>query len=186
MGKEDRCLSLIGTLGNFDIYGQNVEFTFQKQAKFKTCAGKFFTLITVIILMTFGVIRLLKLVVNNDPLVSMVEMDSMDTEVDLFDLGYMFAIQAPDPKAGRIIANQVAWGRGKSKKRTKIDLVDCNELLPGGKHEGKSNNKFFNIENLATLGRTNTTTFLCPVGVKKSKLIGKRLFNILNLFANSL
>ena len=55
--------------------------------------------------MTFAVIRLLKLVVNNDPLVSMVEMDSMDTEVDLFDLGYMFAIQAPDPKAGRIIAN---------------------------------------------------------------------------------
>ena len=55
--------------------------------------------------MTFAVMRLLKLVVNNDPLVSMVEMESMDTEVDLFDLGYMFAIQAPDPKAGLIVAN---------------------------------------------------------------------------------
>ena len=40
--------------------------------------------------------------------------------------------------------------------KTKIDLVDCNELLPGGKHEGMSNNKFFNIEKLNTLTRAKT------------------------------
>ena len=65
--------------------------------------------------MAFAVMRLLKLVIKNDPLVSMVEMDSMETEVDLFELGYMFAIQSPDPKAGRIKANHVAWGKGKDK-----------------------------------------------------------------------
>ena len=42
--------------------------------------------------MTFAAMRLLKLVIKNDPLVSMLEMDSMETEVDLLDLGYMFAI----------------------------------------------------------------------------------------------
>ena len=49
-------------------------------------------MITVVLLMTFAAMRLLKLVIKNDPLVSMLEMDSMETEVDLLDLGYMFAI----------------------------------------------------------------------------------------------
>jgi len=56
--------------------------------------------------------------------------------------------------------------------KTNIDLVDCNELLSGGKYEGMSNNRFFNIEKLATLGRAKTNLFLCPVGVKQLKLNG--------------
>jgi hypothetical protein len=52
-------------------------------------------------------------------------------------------------------ATQVAWGKEKEKVKTKIDLVDCNELLPGGKHAGKSNNEFFSIEKLATLVKGN-------------------------------
>ena len=49
-------------------------------------------MITVVLLMAFAAMRLLKLVIKNDPLVSMLEMDSTETEVDLLDLGYMFAI----------------------------------------------------------------------------------------------
>ena len=56
--------------------------------------------------------------------------------------------------------------------KTKIDLVDCNKLLPGGEYEGMSNNKFFDIEKLTTLVRSNSTMFLCPVGVKQLKLNG--------------
>ena len=42
--------------------------------------------------MAFAVMRLLKLVVKNDPLVSMVEMDSSEIGFDLHELGFMFAI----------------------------------------------------------------------------------------------
>ena len=69
-----------------------MELTFQKEVKFKTCPGRFFTLITVVLLMSFAVMRLLKLVVKNDPLVSMVEMDSSEIGFDLHELGFMFAI----------------------------------------------------------------------------------------------
>ena len=55
--------------------------------------------------------------------------------------------------------------------KTKIELIDCNELQPGGKNEGMTNNKFFSIERLATLGRDGTK-FLCPVGTNQMKLSG--------------
>ena len=42
--------------------------------------------------MSFAVMRLLKLVVKNDPHVSMVEMDSPEIGFDLHELGFMFAI----------------------------------------------------------------------------------------------
>ena len=95
----------------------------------------------------------------------------------------MFAIQIPDPKIGRIIANQVAWGREKDKVRTKIELVDCSTLLPEGKNAGKNNNKFFSIEQLAKLGRGNIK-FLCPIDIKQMKLggnIGSREFNYVEI-----
>ena len=47
-----------------------------------------------------------------------------------------------------------------------------------------SNNKFFNIEKLATLGRANTTLFLCPIGAKQYKLggnIGSTDFNYVEI-----
>ena len=47
-----------------------------------------------------------------------------------------------------------------------------------------SNNKFFNIEKLATLGRAKTNLFLCPVGVKQLKLngnIGSPEFNYVEI-----
>ena len=54
---------------------------------------------------SFVAMRLIKLVIKNDPLVTMLTVDSMESEVDLLDLNYMFAIQALDSRIGRVIAN---------------------------------------------------------------------------------
>ena len=69
-----------------------MHFTFKKEETFKTGVGKFFTLVTVGLMISFVTMRLLKLVIKNDPLVSMIEMDSTEIEIDLFELDYMFAI----------------------------------------------------------------------------------------------
>lgn len=55
----------------------------------------------------------------------------------------MFAVEKLDPRVGRVKATQVIWGTEIEKIKQNIELVDCVELMPGGKHEGKSNNKDF-------------------------------------------
>ena len=51
----------------------------------------------------------------------------------------MFAIANIDPRAGLISATQTYWGTSVERVRKEIDLVDCDELLPGGSYEGRSN-----------------------------------------------
>ena len=47
------------------------------------------------------------------------------TPIDLAELGYMFALNALDPKLGRYEAKQVINGLN-----TTIPMVDCKTLLP--------------------------------------------------------
>ena len=56
---------------------------------------------------------------------------SMDQgKVDLWERGFMFAIQDIDPKYGEVSAHLVKWGESRDKKeKVPIKLVDCKELL---------------------------------------------------------
>ena len=92
----------------------------------------------------------------------MLAMAGEGSEVDLWQLNFMFAVTKLDPRAGRVTAEQVYWGRSsEGKEKKKIELVDCKELLPGGPRAHQSNNESFDIEKLGELG----SDFLCPVGV---------------------
>lgn len=69
--------------------------------------------------------------------------------IDLYALGYVFAVEKLDPKMGRVTASQVEWKsfRGDSwLERTNIPMVDCRDLLPSlhDLREGYINNKEFN------------------------------------------
>ena len=50
----------------------------------------------------------------------------------------MFAISEISPEIGSVEAHHVTWphNSGREKKKRPIRLVSCNELLPGGTHEG--------------------------------------------------
>ena len=48
---------------------------------------------------------------------------------DLAKLGYVFAIQSIDPKAGSIEVYHTAWGQGQPKDAIRLELIDCGELL---------------------------------------------------------
>ena len=51
-------------------------------------------------------------------------------------------------------------------------MVDCQELLPGGKFEDKKlGNKVKLIENLK-LDRKSPSTFMCPYGIESLKIGG--------------
>ena len=93
----------------------------------------------------------------------------------------MFAVTKLDPRAGRVSAEQIYWGTGKTKRKERIELVDCKDLLPGGPSgTTQSNNLSLSIEKLAELG----SDFLCPVGLETMSLkgyFGSEQFNYVKL-----
>ena len=64
-----------------------------------------FTLLTAALMLSFTVVRTLKLVSKDDPFFSMLAMAADEVEVDLWDLGFMFAIDNLDPRVGRVSAS---------------------------------------------------------------------------------
>ena len=46
---------------------------------------------------------------------------------------------------------------------TPIEMISCSEFLPGGAHEGYSNNPDFSYEQL--LKGLDTSKFVCPFGL---------------------
>ena len=128
---------LVNTFADLDIYGQSVSFTFQDKVRFPTCIGIFFTVVTLSLMISFTVIRLLKLLNKNDPFFSTTVFDAFNKEVNLGEMNFMFALENIDPKIGRISAQQTKWGYSREERQhLPIEMVDCEELLPGGLYEG--------------------------------------------------
>ena len=60
----------------------------------------------------------------------------------------MFAVQNVSPRIGVITAILQEMQYTEDLERTSIELADCREFMPGGQHEGKSNNYLFEIERI--------------------------------------
>ena len=83
----------------------------------------------------------------------------------------MFAIEDIDPKIGRIEAELFTWEKETSDSvGTPVDLVNCAELLAGGKYEGSTNNAALDLEN-AFRGRKDAG-LLCPIGLESMPVAG--------------
>lgn len=154
-----------------DIYGQSINFTFQKKDRFSTCVGTIFTFLTVALMMSFTVNRCMKLVSKDDPFFSSLSMDSAEENVDLGALKYMFAVEQLDPSVGRLTATQTFWGTEHERVSRDIDLVQCNEFLPGGAYEGQANNENFDFAALDKLKKK--FGFLCPLNITDMSVQGQ-------------
>ena len=75
----------------------------------------------------------------------------------------MFAVSDVDPTVGTIKARHTNNNKAGNKKHTDIELVNCKELLPGGKHAGESNSEYFDIED--QIKRNSWQELLCPISV---------------------
>ena len=87
-------------IDSVDLYGQRVSFDFNKKKKFNSAVGLFFTIVTMLFMVSYSVNRMLKLVSKEDPFFSMLTMPSEYQEVDLWELNYMFAIEDVEPRIG--------------------------------------------------------------------------------------
>ena len=94
----------------FDIFGESISFTFEGNDRFRTKFGSIVSLICISTLLVFWMVRTLKFINKDDPFFSMIEVPQADTEtVNLWELGFMFAVQDLPPSIGTIEMNYVNW-----------------------------------------------------------------------------
>ena len=121
-----------------DAYGSPVELTFQNKSKYQTSLGATITLLLYFALLSFVGQRTMKLISANDPFFSMTRQanDASQGPIDLWALGFMFAVENIDPRYGRITVTYHQWNRANSiATEIPIKMVDCQELAAGGAYE---------------------------------------------------
>ena len=107
--------------------------------------------------------RTSKLIVRDDPLLTTTNSAKEDSNVRLGEQGFMFAVQNVSPRIGVLKAIFQEMQYTEDLERASIELADCREFLPGGLHEGKSNNYLFDIERIIS---TNKDPFMCPIDIE--------------------
>ena len=96
-------------------------------------------------------------------------------QIDLWSLGYMFAIQNVDPRIGFIEVlqtNKFHQGQTSGRIKTPIQMVECSMLQEGGLYADELNNPKFNITKLYKNSRDENVSWLCPVGLQNLTLQG--------------
>ena len=170
----------IGGLKEQDMYGVGVEFSFNNNKRFTTWMGAVMTCITMTLFMTFFGIRTIHFVTQRSPKVSMTRMASDYEIVDLWKGDQIFAVQAVNPKVGRIEMTWTKWHEVENEAGelvaergdNPITLADCVDFLPGGKFEGEyTGNKIKFIEQLNPV-RADYSEYLCPQGVDELSVGG--------------
>ena len=84
----------------------------------------------------FFAVRTAKLISDEDPVFSSAQ-QFQGYEIDLWKMGFMFAVTQIAPEIGTIEAYQATWFQDgeKQKEKKQIKLVSCDELQAGGSHE---------------------------------------------------
>ncbi len=69
------------------------------------------SLVCIVLMIAFVSVRTLKLVSKNDPFFMSTD-EIEDNLIDLWDLGFMFAIQDVSPQVGKVEAYHISWPSG--------------------------------------------------------------------------
>ena len=91
------------------------------------------------LLIAFFAQRTVKMIGRNDPSLAMTRHSNEGSVVQLGAQGFMFAVSEVEPTVGTLSAKFIRKGSKVAGVEREIDMVPCEELLPGGKHAGKSN-----------------------------------------------
>ena len=157
---------------NLDIYGENVALTFEKKPVFQTYLGGFVSIFSMILILLFTTISATKLFGHLEPFFSSTtKVKDVDNPIDLWKLGFMFAIDTIDPKVGTIEVAHFKKNLREDMKKTKIEMVDCSTLFgeEGNSYEAQSSGNTLNLEAIL---KKSDRVMLCPVGIDSMILRG--------------
>lgn len=114
------------------------------------------------LMLAFLVMQTSKLISKDDPFFSMTTVVLDWQQIDLWSLGFMFAIEDIDPRVGRINVKQTSWTQDAGKVETFVKMVPCTDP------NYVSNNAAFKLDNLLR-GRKDSK-FLCPTDLESLTL----------------
>ena len=84
-------------------------------------------------MITLALNRTVKFLKHDNPFLSVMTDAVTDDRIDFGALDFMFAVQKPNPRVGRIkVLQQLKTGSNITS--VDIEMVDCHDLLPGGIH----------------------------------------------------
>ena len=82
--------------------------------------------------------------------------------IDLYELNFFFAIENIDPKAGRISATYTKWTRGEKKQKQKVELIQCEYFMDGGKYHYLTTPSMQVLLDSLQIERLGKIDWLCP------------------------
>ena len=131
-------------LKSVDVYGKPVGFTFKDKSKYQTTLGAGITIVCAAMMLSFLIVCTNKLISAEDPFFSMTTRAREDASIpiDVWALGFMFAVQDIDPRFGRVQVLNHSWNYEEADHdiTTPIQMVPCTELDPGEAYEHHLNN----------------------------------------------
>ena len=89
------------TLRSLDIFGERIDLTFEKKSYFQTNLGAAVSIFCLALMAGFLVVRTAKLASDEEPFFSSISLKQTEA-IDLWKLGFMFAIQSIPREIGTI------------------------------------------------------------------------------------
>ena len=104
-------------LSRLDLFAPEVSLTFQGQRQFKTDFGGCASIITGLIFLSVVMIKFEQTLEGRQTAAYFTTKTTRDVneELDLAKLGFMFAINEPDPRIGKVVVGAVHWPYGEKK-----------------------------------------------------------------------
>ena len=96
-------------LEGFDYFAKTIRLTFQGKDRYTTPIGGAISIVCFTVAMFLLLLKTVELVGKADPELSMIESESNYERSDLFELGFMFAVQSIDPRIGKIQTSFAKW-----------------------------------------------------------------------------
>ena len=118
-------------LKNFDLFGASVSFYYRGQSKFKTEWGSLVTLTVSIAYIAMVLLKMLDFHLERENIEYFTEMKQLQHETLDLSTDFSFAIEAIDPRVGKLVAYQVLWdGISGLKQKNEIKLESCDFIKP--------------------------------------------------------
>ena len=149
-----------------DAYGTRINLRYKGQDYFTTKWGTAITLISVLIYLLVAAFKLVEFFTYSSSFKATATLSqSLDSQTDLNELGFNFAIENIDKEFGTIKLEQVKWdSKAQNPSITEIELEECDSL----KGISLSESDFAMIRN----SNLEQKKFLCPSGEAKKVVEG--------------
>ena len=114
---------------DLDLFAPSVRLNFQQKPHYSTCFSTFASFVALLLVVGYLCVEGARFASSETRVYSEVALAEEDKAIDLQKLGFFFAVEKPDPRAGRIKAFRIDSGSAGSGSENEVNLIDCEQYL---------------------------------------------------------